>query len=123
MSCSTGGKSYDLIFIDEMTAYDTLSGVYYQRADYDLLFHAITSGKFVNKDNPKDWYVFKSTGKSMEYFGDMVFPGRWRLATSESISVYDNRSKETFSFNILFGSSGQMEGFRFDGVEYYLSAE
>ena len=123
MSCSTGGKSYDLIFIDEMTAYDTLSGVYYQRADYDLLFNAITAGKFVNKDNPKDWYVFKSTGKSMEYFGDMVFPGRWRLATSESISVYDNRSKETFSFNILFGSSGQMEGFRFDGVEYYLSAE
>lgn len=122
LSCFSGGKSYDLIFLDEMTAYDTVSGTYYQRADYNVLYSALTSGKFVNKDNTGDWYVFKSSGKSIEYFGDKAFPGRWRLATSDTISVYDNKTGETYSFDILFNGSGKPEGFRFDGIEYYLAA-
>lgn len=121
MSCFSGGKSYDLIFLDEMTAYDNISGTYYQRADYNALCSALTSGKFVNKDNPNDWYVFKPTGKSIEYFGEKAFPGRWRLATSDTISVYDNKTKETFIFSIIFDGGGQMQGFRFDDIEYYLS--
>lgn len=122
MKCKSGGKQYDLIFVDEMTAYDTVTGTYYQRADYSTIIKCLTSGKFVNADNPKDYYVFKENGKSVEYFGDRVFKGRWNLATSDTISVFDNRCKQNFEFDLLFDYGGEIRGFNFNDVSYILAA-
>lgn len=119
LSCADNERTYDLIFLDDMTAYDTVTGVTYCRADYSVLFSSVTSGKFVNKDNPNDAYVFKESGKSIEFFGEKAFPGRWRFATSDSLSVYDNRTEETFTFDLILGSAGSVSGFSFGGVEYF----
>ena len=120
MMFSTGEKKYDIIFPNEMTAYDTASDTYYRRGDYSRISETLTSGKFINRDNANDWYVFKDTGKSIEYFGDKAFPGVWNMATADSISVYDKRCGENFTFNLICDVLGEVKGFDFDGVEYYL---
>ena len=121
LNCTDNGRKYDIIFPNEMTAYDTVSGTYYQRGDYSRLFMGLTSGKFINETNPNDWYVFKESGKSLEYFGDKAFPGKWTLSTSSSISVFDNRTEKTYVFDILLDRYGDVGGFSFDGIIYSLS--
>ena len=119
---NTSGRSYDLIFLNEMTAYDTISGTYYQRADYDSIVENLTSGEFVNVDNPKDSYTFRKNGKSVEYFGDKVFKGIWSLETTQTVVVYDKSCKEYFHFNLQFAPDGTVSGFRFNDVTYKLAA-
>ena len=99
MRCTNNGIRYDLIFVNEMTAYDLISGTYYQRGDYKLLKAQLTAGKFVNAENPNHYYVFKENGKSVEYAGDKVFKGKalddvpfWQLferREPKSIPCYD----------------------------------
>ena len=121
MQCSTSdGRDYDLIFLDEMTAYDCVSCTYYQRADYDTLISQLTSGKFVNSTNSRDYYVFKSNGKSYEYFGDQLYKGDWNFNTAETVVVYDHVCKDYFNFNILFDTYGNISGFTFNEIVYNL---
>lgn len=120
MICSSDCRDYDLVFVDEMTAYDSESGIYYRRGDYRQIYDSIISGKFVNVDNSNDYYVFQKSGKSTEFFGEKAFPGRWRLVTSASMCVYDNRSEQEYSFNLIYDNSGVVCGFTFDGIKYYL---
>ena len=122
LCCSSGEKNYDLIFIDEMTAYDCVSGTYYQRADYGSLSEQLCSGKFVNTTNERDYYVFKDNGKSAEYFGDQVFKGSWSLDTSSTVTVYDRQCRQDFHFNLVFNSYGEISGFTFNEIIYSLAA-
>lgn len=123
MKCLTEeGRHYDLIFLDEMTAYDCISETYYQRADYDTLSSQLVSGKFVNSTNSRDYYVFEKNGKSYEYFGDQVFKGLWTLETSETMSVYDKTCKQDFNFNLMFDNYGNISGFTFNEIAYNLAA-
>ena len=122
MCCENNGRNYDLVFPDEMTAYDTVSHTTYQRADYSALYGSLTAGKFINDTNANDWYVLKESGKSLEYFGDMVFPGKWRLATSDTICVYDKKTDQEYTFTLNLTASGEVSGFDFDGVHYSRAA-
>ena len=123
MQCATNeGRRYDLIFLDEMTAYDCVTGTYYQRADYDSICRQLVSGKFVNSTNSRDYYVFKTNGKSAEYFGDQLFKGRWNVNTSGTIAVYDYSCEEYFYFNIVFDKYGNISGFTFNEIVYNLVA-
>lgn len=121
MSCTAGGRSYDLIFLDEMTAYDTISGTYFKRGDYDSMSADFTGGRFVNAANPSDYFVFKTTGKSIEYFGDMAFTGRWRFDTTDAVELHDNRTDKDYVLSLEFDYSGRVSGFLFDGIEYVLT--
>lgn len=116
------GRNYDLIFLNEMTAYDCLTGTYYQRADYDSLKDQLVDNVFVNSTNSRDFYTFKDNGKSAEHFGDQIFKGNWTLDTTETLSVYDKECKEYFHFNLLFDDCGLIKGFMFNDVEYTLAA-
>lgn len=120
MICSSDCRDYDFIFVDEMTAYDSESGIYYRRGDYRQIYDSIISGKFVNADNYNDYYVFQKSGKSTEYFGEKAFPGRWRLTTSATMCVYDNRSEQEYLLNLIYDNFGVVCGFSFDGINYYL---
>lgn len=119
MKCAgNDGINYDLIFPNEMTAYDCNSGTYYLRGDYEEIVKQLTSGKFVNSENANDYYVFKSSGKSTEYFGNKVFKGKWQLETSGTVSVYDQSCKEYFRFNLLTDFHGRITGFQFNDITY-----
>ncbi len=122
MRCTNNGTRYDFIFTNEMTAYDTISGTYYQRGDYEEIKSQLTSGKFVNEDNPKDYYVLKDNGKSVEYFGDRVFKGNWTLSTAETISLYDKANKQDYQFSLIYDDFGNISGFDFKGIVYSLAA-
>lgn len=119
---SSSGESHDLIFLNEVTAYDTVSGTYYKRADYDDISASITSGKFVNSENPKDYYVFKKGGKSTEYFGDKVFKGKWSIDTAETLTVYDNSCRQYFHFGIISDAAGSVTALKFNNTVYNLVA-
>ena len=105
-----------------MTAYDLLSGTYYQRGDYNLLKSQLTTGKFVSADNPNHYYVFKENGKSVEYAGDKVFKGKWSISTSDSISLYDKTCREIFNLQLLSDDFGNVCGFNTNGAVYTLAA-
>ena len=122
LKCNNDGQKYDLIFVDELTAYDCNSGTYYQRGDYASIVDKLTSGKFVNSENPRDYYIFKPDGKSAEYFGEKVFKGKWNLNTTDSIYVYDNQCREYFHFTLLTDGCGEVSGFSFNNTNYYLAA-
>ena len=118
--CCDGESNYDIIFLDEVTAYDCNSGVYYQRADYNKTVSALTSGKFVNTANKADYYEFKSSGKSVEYCGDKVYSGKWNLETSDSIQVYDNTCKGSMGFELVYDASGNISGMTYNNNTYVL---
>ena len=122
MKCTNNGIRYDLIFIDEMTAYDLLSGTYYQRGDYSLLKSQLTTGKFVSTDNPNHYYVFKENGKSVEYAGDKIFKGKWNICTSDSVALYDKTCREVFNLQLLSDDFGNICGFNTNGAVYTLAA-
>lgn len=122
MRCDDGeGKRYDLIFVDEMTAYDCVSGQYYQRADYDALKGQLISGKFVNTRNDRDYYIFKDSGKSVEYFGNKVFKGSWNLSTADTLSIYDKQCHGYMDFRITYSSDGRISGITYNDSTYILS--
>ena len=121
LASTDSGRNYDLIFLDEMTAYDCVSGTYFERADYDDIKDQLTSGKFVNTTNDRDYYVFKNNGSSCEYFGDQCFNGDWTLDTTETLCVYDHACHENFHFNLIFDSYGKISGFTFNEILYTLS--
>ena len=122
LRCTNNGTRYDFVFIDEMTAYDLLSGTYYQRGDYKLLKAQLTAGKFVNVDNPSHYYVFKENGKSVEYAGDKVFKGKWNINTSDTIALYDKTCKEVLDLQLFSDDFGNLGGFNSNGVIYTLAA-
>lgn len=123
MKCAgNDGTNYDLIFPDEMTAYDCNSGTYYKRGDYNNILEQLMSGKFVNSENKNDFYVFKPSGKSAEYFGNKIFKGKWQLETSDTVTVYDNACKDYFRFNLITDYHGSITGFRFNDTVYTRSA-
>lgn len=120
LASTQSGRKYDLIFLDEMTAYDCISGTYFQRADYSSLKQQLTSGKFVNSTNSRDYYVFKNNGKSCEHFGDQLFKGNWVLDTTDTLCVYDYSCQENFHFNLIFDGFGKISGFTFNEIIYTL---
>lgn len=123
LKCSAdSGENHDLIFLNEVTAYDTVSGTYYKRADYEDITDALVSGKFVNSENPKDFYVFKKSGKSVEYFGDKVFKGKWSLETAEILTVHDNSCRQDFRFGIITDGAGGVVALKFNDTIYNLAA-
>ena len=120
MRCNSNGQRYDLIFTDEMTAYDTVSGRCYQRGDYTQLKNDLLSGRFVNSENPRDYFLFRDNGKSVEYFGDKVFRGSWNFDTSTTVAVSDKSCKKDYHFDLLFDGFGSVCGFDFNGITYSL---
>lgn len=122
MRCTNNGIRYDFIFIDAMTAYDLLSGTYYQRGDYNLLKTQLTAGKFVNTENPAHYYVFKENGKSVEYAGDKVFRGKWNISTSDSVALFDKTCRQVFDLELLSDDYGNISGFDANGTVYTLAA-
>ena len=122
MRCTNNGVRYDFIFIDEMTAYDLLSGTYYQRGDYNLLKAQLTGGKFISTDNPAHYYILKENGKSVEYAGDKVYKGKWNINTSDSIALYDKTCKQTLDLELLSDEFGNISGFDVNGTVYTLAA-
>ena len=121
MLCNVSGKEYDFIFPDEMTAYDCNSSTFFVRADYDTLFNQITSGKFINSSNERDYYIFKTNGKSAEYFGDQLYKGVWSFNNSQSVTVEDSSCDASFHFDLIFDEYGYVSGLMFNGIEYNLA--
>ena len=122
MRCTNNGIRYDLIFVNEMTAYDLISGTYYQRGDYKLLKAQLTAGKFVNAENPNHYYVFKENGKSVEYAGHKVFKGKWNINTSDTIVLYDKACKQVLDLELFSDDYGNLGGFNSNGTIYTLAA-
>ena len=121
MRCSDGeGTRYDLIFLDEMTAYDCISGTYYQRGDYESLMNQLSSGRFVNEANEDDYYVFKDSGRSTEYLGNRVFKGEWTLSTAQKLTIYDNQCDGFMDFNLIYDNSGKISGLTYNNMKYSL---
>ena len=118
LTCNNNGTKHDIIFLDELTAYDCSSGIYYQRGDYDTMLAAVTDGRFVNSSNSKDYYVFKDNGKSSEYFGEKIFKGKWSFDTTDILSVYDNDTHEYFRFVILYNNYGDITGIKLNDTVY-----
>ena len=121
LKCSSDGQKHDIIFLNELTAYDCSSGTYYQRGDYEVLTDMLTSGRFVNSENARDYFVFKENGKSSEYFGNKVFKGKWSVETADSISVYDNECGEYFHFSIEYDGCGNISGIRYNNTIYEMN--
>ena len=122
LQCLNGGTKYDFIFPDEMTAYDTVSGIRYQRADSSQMKIQLTSGKFVNESNPKNYFVLKENGKTKEYDGVKVFNGKWALNTTDTLVLVDSGKKDGICVDILCDSFGNINGFDIEGTVYTLAA-
>ena len=118
LCCSEDGKRYDLVFADDTTAYETISGVTYHRADYSRLKSVLIGGKFVNTTNSKDYYVFKSNGKCKEYFEDRVYNGTWNFCGEDTVAVYDKVCKESFELILMKNAYGDVFGFNLNGNVY-----
>ena len=122
LQCLNGGTKYDFVFPDEMTAYDTVSGVRYQRADSSQMKIQLTSGKFVNESNPENYFVLKENGKTKEYSGVKVFNGKWAMNTTDTLVLVDNGKKDAICVDILCDSFGNINGFDIEGTVYTLAA-
>ena len=121
LKCTNKGVRYDLIFPDEMTAYDLLSGTTFQRADYDQMKSQMISGRFVNRDNPKDYYVLKADGKGTQYCGDRVFKGKWNFTTAETVTLFHKTDRQQ-PFEIVYDDFGNLSGFTSQNSVYTLCA-
>ena len=122
LQCTNNGIRYDFVFPDEMTAYDAVSGIRYQRADSSQMKTQLTSGKFVNKSNPGNYFVLKENGKTKEYSGVKVFSGKWAMNTKDTIVLSNHNSKESICVDILCDSFGNINGFDIEGTIYTLAA-
>lgn len=124
LCCSDTGsdRNYDLIFVNELTAYDCVSDTYYQRGDYSSLVERLCSGRFVNEQDCKDYYVFGESGRSTEYFGNCIYGGMWKVSTTDVLSVYDNACQGYMDFSIKYGADGRICAIEFNGVNYIYEA-
>ena len=116
----SNGKSYDLIFTDELTAYDTVSGTYFQRGDSAAIREALTGGKLVNAENKKDVFVLKANGKAAEYIGDLVCSGQWSLKTSDTITICDRSAGIGTDYVLVYNESGEICGIASSNAVYNL---
>ena len=122
LQCTNNGIKYDFVFPDQMTAYDTVSGIRYQRADSSQMKTQLTSGKFVNESNPGNYFVLKENGKTKEYCGVKVFSGKWTMNTTDTIVLSNHSTGEPIRVDILCDSFGNINGFDIKGTIYKLAA-
>jgi hypothetical protein len=122
LQCTNDGLKYDFVFPDQMTAYETVSGIRYQRADSSQMKTQLTSGRFVNESNPGNYFVLKENGKSKEYSGVKVFNGKWTMNTTDTIVLSDHTTGEPVCVDILCDPFGNISGFDIDGTIYTLAA-
>ena len=122
MQCTSDGTKYDFVFPDQMTAYDIVSGIRYQRADASQMKYQLTSGKFVNESNPRNYFVLRENGKLKEYSGVKVFSGKWVMNTTDTIVLSDYNIKESVCVDILCDSFGNISGFDMNGTVFSLAA-
>ena len=122
LQCTNNGIKYDFIFPDQMTAYDTVSGIRYQRADSSQMKTQLTSGRFVNESNPGNFFVLKENGKTKEYCGVKVFSGKWTMNTTDTIVLSDHNTGEAVCVDILCDPFGNINGFDIGGTVYTLAA-
>ena len=122
LQCINDGIKYDFIFSDQMTAFDTVSGIRYQRADSSQMKTQLTSGKFVNESNPGNYFVLKENGRSKEYAGVKVFSGKWTMNTTDTIVLSDRSTGKSVCVDILYDSFGNISGFDINGIVYSLAA-
>ena len=122
LQCTNNGTRYDFVFPDQMTAYDIVSGVRYQRADSSQMKAQLTSGKFVNESNSENYFVLKENGKAKEYSGVKVFSGKWTMNTTDTIVLSNHSTGEPIRVDILCDSFGNINGFDIEGTIYKLSA-
>lgn len=121
LQCTSDKTRYDFVFPDQMTAYDVLSGIRYQRADSSQMKTQLTSGKFVNQSNPENYFVLKENGKSKEYSGVKVFSGKWTMNTTDTIVLSDHYLGDSVCVDILCDPFGNINGFDIDGTIYSLA--
>lgn len=108
MYCRSSNQTYDLVFTDALTAYDTLSGVYYRRADLNQLKDSLSSGKFVNSENEKNYFVIQKNGKVTEFLGEREYRGSWRAKTADTITLIGNDSNNQLDFMLIYDEYGYL---------------
>lgn len=85
------------------------------------LLSQLTSGKFVNERNARDYFVLKANGKSVQYCGDRVFKGKWDLSGQEALTLRPNRGKPSVTMEFLYDGYGSISGVICNEVVYSLS--
>ena len=90
-------------------------------SERDVIQSRLTSGRFVNEENARDYFVLKSNGKIVQYCGDKVYKGRWDLASPEFLTLRTGRDGQCVTVEFLYDSTGEVSGVVCNEVIYAFS--
>lgn len=103
-------KEFDLIFLDPLTAYDSVSGSYYLRGDYVSLFDALTTGGFRSSLYPQEYIVLHSDGSAEDFYEGDPFTGTWYVENARQLVYHDDEYDTDYVFFFSFDDTGSLSG-------------
>lgn len=103
-------KEFDLIFLDPLTAYDSVSGNYFLRGDYVSLFDSLTAGGFRSVLYPQEHIVLHSDGSSEDVYEGESYPGTWYVRDARRLIYHDIENATDYVFFFSFDEEGSLSG-------------
>jgi len=104
------GKEFDLIFLDPLTAFDSVSGSYFLRGDYVSLFSSLTKGGFRSTLYPQEYIILRSDGTAEDNYEGTAYPGSWYVENARRLMYHDDENGTDYVFFYSFDEEGMLSG-------------
>ena len=117
--CESG---YDIVFVDPMTCYDSVSNTWYSRGDYNAVMAKVVNTKWKSLTNESIEIELREDGTLVESRdGEQAEAGTWAITAVDQVGLYWDDEDPAWNYAIHCDSNGKADklDWGFDGSGDY----
>lgn len=117
--CESG---YDIVFVDPMTCYDSVSNTWYSRGDYNAVMAKVVNTKWKSLTNESIEIELREDGTLVESRdGKQAEAGTWAITAVDQVGLYWDDEDPAWNYAIHCDSNGKADklDWGFDGSGDY----
>ncbi len=117
--CESG---YDIVFVDPMTCYDSVSNTWYSRGDYNAMVAKVVNTKWKSLTNESIEIELREDGTLVESRdGKQAEAGTWAITAVDQVGLYWDDEDPAWNYAIHCDSNGKADklDWGFDGSGDY----
>lgn len=115
--------TYDIVFDDPFTCYDSVSQTWFTRGDYTATLAKVVNTKWTSQQNGANSLELMEDGTAV-FTGKFSSTGTWHLTAIDRIGIADDSESEMREYDLSYDGSGKVtslewtfEGYGYDRVD------
>ena len=103
-------RGYDIVFVDPMTCYDSVSNTWYSRGDYNAVMAKVVNTKWKSLTNESIEIELREDGTLVESIdGKQAEAGTWAITAVDQVGLYWDDEEPAWNYAVHCDSNGKAD--------------